>query len=58
MNKVYMGKNKSHVSYASTKIDLKSYMSIHVVSESAKYYIIDRLNFLVKVLCGIRNFSL
>ena len=43
--KVYMGKNKPLVSFANTKIDLKSNLSIPMVCESAKYYIIGIKNF-------------
>jgi len=40
-----MGKNKPLVSFANTKIDLKSNLSIPMVCESAKYYIIGIKNF-------------
>ena len=49
MNKVHMGKNKSLVSSASTDIDLKSFLSIPMVCESASYCIIERINFVVKI---------
>jgi len=50
MNKVCMGKNKSHVSYANTKIDLRSNLSILMVCESVRYCIIEMINFMVKIL--------
>jgi len=52
MNKVHMGKNKLLVSSASTNIDSKSILSIPLmcVCESARYCIIERINFVVKIL--------
>jgi len=48
MNKVHMGKNKSLVSSTSTKIVLRSNWPILVVCESARYCIIEKINFVVK----------
>jgi len=58
MNKVNMGKNKSLVSYISTKIDLKSTLFILMLCQSVRYCIIEKINFVVKfyVVCGILNF--
>jgi len=50
MNMVHMGKNKSLVSSASTKNDLRSIFSIPMMCESAKYCIIEGINFVVKIL--------
>jgi len=58
MNKVHMGKNKSLVSSANTKIDLRLILSFHAVCESVGYCIIRRLNFVVKILWGIRVLTL
>jgi len=57
MNKVHMGKNKSHVGFDNTKIDFKSILSIPMVCvcvcESARDCIIKRLNFVIKLLNGV-----
>jgi len=45
MNKVYIGKNKPFVNSISTKIDLKPTLSIPMVCQSAKYCIIEKINF-------------
>jgi len=51
MNKVHMGKNKSLVSSDSTKIDFYiNYVHSYGVSESARNYLIERLNFVIKIL--------
>jgi len=50
IDKVHMGKNKSLVSYASIKIDLRSNFSIPMVCERARYCIIERIKFVVKIL--------
>ena len=50
MNKVHMGKNKSLVSSASTNIDLKSILSIPMVCGSARHCIIEKINFVVKIM--------
>jgi len=53
MIKVHMCKTNSLVSSASTKIDLKSNLSIPTVCETVRYYIIERVNFVVKILYSI-----
>ena len=50
MNKVHMGKSKSLVTSANTKIDLRLIFSIPMMCESARYSIIERINFVVKIL--------
>jgi len=57
MNKVYMDKNKSLVSSASIKIFLKSNLFIPIVCESFRYCIIERVNFVVKILYGSRSLT-
>ena len=54
MNKVHMGKNKSLVSSDSTKLILINYVPSYGVCESARDCIIERLNFVIKILCGER----
>jgi len=48
MNKVHMGKNKSLVSFANTKL-IKINLSTLMVSESVRYCIIEKVNFVVKI---------
>lgn len=54
MNKVHIGKNKSFLSSSSTKIDFKSIMFNPMMCPSARYSIIERLNFIVKILYYVR----
>ena len=56
MNKVHMGKNKSPVSSASTKL-IKINLSIPMVYEGARYCIIEKVNFVIKFMWST-NFSL
>jgi len=48
INKLHMDKNESLDSFARTKINLKSTLSIPMVCQSARYHIIKRINFIVK----------
>jgi len=61
MDKVHMGKNKSFASSDSTKLILNQlcpFLWVCVcVYESARNYIIERLNFVIKILCGVRIFA-
>ena len=50
MNKVHMGKNKSLVSSASTKM----IWNVPMVCEGTRYCIIEKVNFVIKIPCGIR----
>jgi len=54
INKIHKDKNKSFISYASIKINLISNFSISIVCESARYYIVERVKFVVKIIWGIR----
>jgi len=52
MNKVHMGKNKSLVISDSTKLILNQLC--HGLCESGRNCIIKRLNFIIKILYGVR----
>ena len=52
MNKVHMGKNKSFISSDSTKLILINYVPSYGVCESVRDCIIEKLNFVIKILCG------
>jgi len=54
MNKVHMGKNKSLFSSASTKLISKQFIHSYGVCESARYCIIEKVNFVVKIPCGVQ----
>jgi len=56
MNKVHMGKNKPLVSFDNTKLIFKSinYVNSYGACESARDCIIERLNFVIKILYGVR----
>jgi len=54
MNKVHIGKNKSLISSDSTKLILINYVHSYGMCESARDCIVARLNFVIKILRGVR----